>query len=96
MRAQGNVRIEGQSAESRSFWAQADRASYEQAKDLFLLEGDPRIPATFWYAGQQGPPTQARKVSYVRSKNELKAEAVSLEFTSGDLENARRQTPARQ
>jgi hypothetical protein len=96
LQAIGNVRIDGQSAEGRTFWAHGEKASYEQAKDLFLLEGDPRIPATFWYSGQQGPPAQARKVSYVRSRNELKAERVSLEFTSSDLDSARRQGPAQQ
>jgi hypothetical protein len=96
LQAAGNVRIDGQSAERRAFWVQGARAGYEQSKDLFVLEGDARVPATFWYAGQQGPPAQARKVSYVRSRNEFKAEAVSVEFTSDDIENARRQGPVRQ
>jgi hypothetical protein len=90
LQAQRNVRIDGQSAERGPFVAQGGRASYEQAKDVFLLEGDPRTPATIWYAGQTGPPPAFRKITFNRSTGELKGDFMYLEFTPGDVENARR------
>jgi hypothetical protein len=90
LQARNNVRIDGQSAERGPFVAQAGRASYEQAKDVFLLEGDPRTPATIWYSGQSGPPPAFRKVTFNRSTGELKGDFMYLEFTPGDIENARR------
>jgi hypothetical protein len=96
LQATSNVRIDGQSAERGAFVAQAGRASYEQAKDVFLLEGDPRTPATIWYAGQSGPPPAFRKITFNRSTGELKGDFMYLEFTPGDVENARRPGTVRQ
>ncbi len=91
LRAQGNVRIEGQSPSQGAFSAHAERASYERSKDTFVLEGDGRTPARLWRAGQQGEPPAVRRIRYVPSTGELEVNGVQyLEITPGDIENARR------
>ena len=92
-----NVRLDGRSAERGAFGAQAQRASYDQSKETFILEGDMRTPATLWYAGQQGAPPAARKITFVRSTGDLKIEGLLfIEFTSQELESASRpNAPAR-
>jgi hypothetical protein len=94
MLAEGDVRIEGQVPAQGEFSVQADRASYEQAKDAFVLEGNTRSPAKLWRrtaAGGNSPPTEARKIRYVRSTGEIKVEGIQyFEITPGDLQNARR------
>jgi hypothetical protein len=97
LQALGNVQLNGQSAERGAFSAQADRASYDQSKEVFILEGDIRTPVTVRYTGQQGAPPMARKVIYNRASGDLKIDDVLyIEFTSEDLHNAGRATPARQ
>src|SRR4029079_5492185 len=44
MLASGDVRIDGKVPKKGEFSVQAGRASYEQTKDLFILEGDMRTP----------------------------------------------------
>lgn len=91
LRALGNVRLEGQSSQHGTFGAQATRAVFEQAKDLFVLEGDPRSPATLWRAGQQGPPPQALRIIYnFKARTWDIDKLYSLEINAEDLENARR------
>ncbi len=94
MQAQGDVRIAGQVPNQGEFSVQAGRASYEQAKDAFVLEGDTRTPAKLWRrngAGVDSPPTEARKIRYVRSTGEVKVEGIQyFEITPSDLQNARR------
>ncbi|MEN1678114.1 MAG: hypothetical protein AAGJ46_00865 [Planctomycetota bacterium] len=46
--AVGHVRLEGASDDGGSFNAQSSRASYNQLKELFVLEGDGRSPANLW------------------------------------------------
>ena len=86
----------GKCPRKAEFSVQADRASYEQAKDAFILEGDTRTPAKLWRrtaAGVDSPPLEARKIRYVRSTNEAKVEGIQyIEINSGDIENARRPT----
>jgi hypothetical protein len=95
LQAWRNVRIDGHSADRGAFAAQADRASYEQEKDVFLLEGDLRAPATIWYAGQSGPPPAFKRITYSRSRQHLEVDGMFyMEFSSGDLENARRTSGA--
>jgi hypothetical protein len=96
LQALGNVRIDGQSPTQGAFRAQAARASFEQAKDVFILEGDGRTHATLWRAGQRGSPPSARKITYVRSTGRITVDGIQyFEFTSDDLENARRPEPVR-
>jgi hypothetical protein len=100
MRAWGDVRIAGQVPNQGEFSVQAGSASYEEAKDAFVLEGDTRTPAKLWRrngAGVDSPPTEARKIRYVRSTGEVKVEGIQyFEITPSDLQNARRpQTPAK-
>jgi len=89
--AKGNVQIDGQAPKHGAFSAQADRASYEQAKDVFILEGDGRTPATLRRAGQIGPPPAARLIRYSRLTNEVSVEGIQfIEITPQDIETARR------
>jgi hypothetical protein len=94
MQASGNVRIAGQIPSHGEFTVQADRASYEQLKDAFILEGDTRTPAKLWRrnaTGQNSPPLEARKIRYSRATNEAKVDGIQfIEITPQDLEHARR------
>jgi hypothetical protein len=95
LQATHNVRIDGHSADRGAFVAQAERASYEQEKDVFLLEGDLRSPATIWYAGQSGPPPAFKRITFSRSRQHLEVDGMFyMEFSSGDLESARRSSGA--
>ncbi|MGD9635812.1 MAG: hypothetical protein AB7G28_02100 [Pirellulales bacterium] len=85
--AMGNVRIDGQSPKQGVFAATADRASYTQIKEQFILEGSGRVPATLWHrnpvTGQQID-NSAAKITY----NRITGEAVwdgfqSIELTPG-------------
>jgi hypothetical protein len=94
MHATSNVHIEGQSAAQGQFTVQADRASYEKAKELFILEGNAVTPAKLWRRTPSGdsPPYEARKIYYNRRTNQAKADGIQyLEITPGDIEKARRQ-----
>jgi hypothetical protein len=98
MQASGDVRIDGKVPNQGEFSVQADRASYEQAKDAFILEGDTRTPAKLWRrntAGTDSPPTEARKIRYVRSTNDAQVDGIQYwELVPADLQNARRPSPA--
>ena len=94
MHAKGDVRISGQVPAQGEFSVQADRASYDQSKDVFILEGDTRTPARLWrrtISGQDTPPLEARRIQYVRSTNEAKVDGFQyFEITPSDLQNAQR------
>jgi hypothetical protein len=93
MQAKGDVRIQGQTPSQGPFRIQADRASYEKSKELFILEGDTRTPARLWrrtQAGADAPPIEARKISFNRLTNQAKVEGVqSLEILPSDVEKYR-------
>jgi hypothetical protein len=94
LRANGNVRIEGLSASQGAFGAQADRASYEQAKDAFVLEGTASALATLWQGGAGGVasrPYEARKIRYVRSTGQVEVSGVRfIEYVPDEApQNAR-------
>jgi hypothetical protein len=94
MQASGNVKIAGQIPAQGDFYIQADRASYEEWKDAFLLEGNPRTPAKLWLRSKTGetrPPFESGKIRYVRSTNQIRVDEFKyLEITPQDIENARR------
>jgi hypothetical protein len=95
LKAMGNVSLAGQVQGQGDFNVQAAQASYDQYKDLFMLEGDMRTPAKLWrrnVTGQVGAPTEARQIQYTRSTGEIKVKGIQyFEITPTDLENARRQ-----
>ncbi len=99
MQAQEDVRITGQVPNQGEFSVEADRASYDRSKDVFILEGDGRTPAKLWRrtaTGMDAPPVEARKLMYFRSRNDFKIDSLQyLEITPSDLQNARRPTPVR-
>lgn len=85
LRARGNVRIDGESPTQGQFAAQADRATYEQAKEVFVLEGTARVPATLWHrprnTGQMAQ-NSARKITFHRLTGEFKIEDIrTFDFT---------------
>jgi hypothetical protein len=87
MTAAGNVRIDGQSPKQGMFYATADRASYTQSKEQFILEGTPSIPATIAHRN----PTTGQQIENSGTKityNRLTGDAVFdgnqiFEFTPG-------------
>ncbi len=97
MMAQGDVRIAGQVPNQGEFSVQAGSATYEQAKDAFVLEGDGRTPAKLWRrnaTGVDSAPTEAHKIRYTLKTNQVKVEGFQyLEITPNDVQNARRPTP---
>jgi hypothetical protein len=87
LHAVGNVRIDSDSPTQGKFAATAERAAYEQAKELFILEGTDRAPATLWHRdhsnGQQIEHA-ARKIHYDRRTNQVRVDGGGpLEFTPG-------------
>jgi hypothetical protein len=94
LQAKSNVRIDGQSLAQGQFSIQADRATYDKSKELFLLEGDTRTPAKLWRRSKAGdsPPIEARKIYYTIPTNQAKVEGIQyLEINPSDVEKARRQ-----
>jgi hypothetical protein len=87
MTASGNVRIDGQSPKQGMFAATAERVSYTQSKEQFILEGSHRLPATLWHrdpvSGQQID-NSAGKIIYNRLTGQAEWDAVrAFEFTPG-------------
>ena len=94
-RAKGNVRIDRQAPNQGAFSAQAETATYEEEKQVFILEGG-RAPATLRRAGQAGPPPAARLIRYSRSTNEVSVEGIQfIEITPKDIESPRRPAAVR-
>jgi hypothetical protein len=94
LQATGNVQIDGSTESHGLFSATADRSSYEQVKDVFMLEGSSRSPARLWlrrYAGEQATPLSAERIRYDRKTGLPKIERFHLlELTPEVLENTRR------
>jgi hypothetical protein len=85
--ASGNVRIDGQSTKQGMFAATAERVSYEKVKELIILEGSNRVPATLWHrdpvTGQQIE-NSAGKFMYNRQSGQAAFNGgQSFEFTPG-------------
>ena len=107
LKAIGNVKIEGRSLKQGLFTATANSASYDQVKELFILEGDGRVPATIWRTDARtgADESERRPQNYVQPPHRFaELEGVrSLEFTPGgaavggdSLENAFGPAPFRQ
>jgi hypothetical protein len=82
MQARGDVRIWGQTLSQGEFSIQADQASYDKHKDMFILNGNTRTPAKLWRrkAGADAPPLEARKISFTRSTNQADAKVDGLKY----------------
>jgi hypothetical protein len=94
LQAKSNVRIDGQTLAQGQFRIQADRATYDKSKELFLLEGDTRTPAKLWRRPKVGdsPPIEARKIYYTIPTNQVKVEGIqNLTIFPSDVEKAQRQ-----
>jgi hypothetical protein len=104
MTADGNVKIDGQSPKQGTFAATAERVSYTQSKEQFILEGNNRVPATLRHrdpaTGQQID-NSAGKIIYNRLTGQAQWDTVrAFEFTpgagGGALKNALGPAAARQ
>ncbi len=77
--AAGNVTIEGPAGERGTFTARAQRATYDQPKTMFVLEGNGQRPATLIHQEFVGAPfseQSARKLTYIQSTGEVKLEGI--------------------
>jgi hypothetical protein len=88
MRATGSVQIDGSSPAQGTFAASAASAAYEQLKEMFILEGTDRQPATLRHqsgvGGKQITDT-ARKIQYNRITGQVQQDGVHMfEFTPGE------------
>jgi|GEM_PF-1423917 len=84
--AQGHVIIEGNAPQQGDFTARASRATYDQSKAMFVLEGDPATLTRQPFLG--GPPSEnsAQKLIYWHSTGELKIEGLKrLQWSQFDL-----------
>ena len=87
MRATGSVQIDGQSPGQGVFAANAASASYEQLKELFVLEGTDRQPATLRHQSQAGGQLKlvtdtARRIQFNRITGQVQQDGVHLfEYT---------------
>ena len=90
--ARDNVTIEGRAGERGMFTARAQRATYDQLKTMFILEGDGTRPAELYHQEYDGAPTtsnSARKLTYIQSTGEVKLEGiVKGEWSQIDLGNS--------
>ena len=77
--AQGNVRAEG-----NMFNAWGHRMTYDQAKDLLILEGTGRVDAELYYQKREGAPPQHAQMGTIRFRPSTKQiqidDARSVEF----------------
>jgi hypothetical protein len=84
--AEGHVIIEGKAPEQGAFTARADRATYDQLKTMFVLEGDPATLTRQPFVG--GPPSEssAQKLIYWHSTGEMKIEGLKrLQWNQFDM-----------
>ena len=83
--ASGDVTIEGTTDQQQRFKAIAGRASFNQFKDVFVLEGDGNSSATIYlWRGTGTAPQQssARKITYWRTSGEIHAQDIrSIDLT---------------
>src|SRR5205807_1723166 len=87
MRASGSVQIDGASQAQGTFSANAASAAYEEIKQMFILEGTDRQPATLRHQRQVGGQfvtDTARKIQYNRLTGQVQQDGVHLfEYTPG-------------
>jgi hypothetical protein len=84
--AEGHVIIEGKAPQQGDFTARAARATYDQQKTMFVLEGDPATLTRQPFVG--GPPSEssAQKLIYRHSTGELKIEGLRrLQWNQFDM-----------
>jgi hypothetical protein len=74
LKAEGNVTIEGEHPERGAFTINGDRATFDQAKTLFMLKGDGVRRATITFQQFRGGPFQTQS-----------AQEWSYNMTTGDL-----------
>ena len=58
LRAAGNATVEGKTAEGAAFFAHAARMSYDEAKGLLVLEGEPRSDVVLLQQKRPGDPRE--------------------------------------
>lgn len=87
--ALGSVKIEGQVPDRGLFAATAARATYDEFKGIFILEGDQARPATIAHQAFVGAPYSenvARRLMYFQRTGEVKEEGVhKIEWNQFDV-----------
>ncbi|MAT71953.1 MAG: hypothetical protein CMJ58_20815 [Planctomycetaceae bacterium] len=85
----GNVKIEGQAPKRGLFAASAARATFDEYKGMFVLEGDAARPAMIAHQEYVGAPRSenvARKLTYFQRTGEVKEEGVhKIEWNQFDI-----------
>jgi hypothetical protein len=74
--AEGHVIIEGNAPQQGAFTAHARRATYDQQKTMFVLEGNPATLSQQQYLGSPPSESSAQKLIYWQSTGELKVEGL--------------------
>ncbi|HYO25819.1 MAG TPA: hypothetical protein VEQ85_12830, partial [Lacipirellulaceae bacterium] len=77
LRAETNVVIEAEHPQRGAFTLRGSRATYDQAKAIFVLQGDARTPATVTYQKFPGGPFEeqpADKFMYLQQTGDLRVE----------------------
>jgi len=76
MTARGQVRVK-----ARGFHALADRVTFDENKDLLILEGQGDVPATLWRQKAPGAPfepVKAKKIWYWRKDNRVRFDQTEI------------------
>jgi hypothetical protein len=88
--AEGHVIIEGNAPQQGAFTAHARRATYDQQKTMFVLEGDPATVSQQQYLGSPPSESSAQKLIYWQSTGELKVEGLrKLQWSQFDRKSSR-------
>lgn len=79
LNALGNVVLEGQDKQGKLYNATGGRATFDQSKGLFILEGDQNRPATIEqqaYAGAPKSPQSAQRISFNQNTGIVEAQGL--------------------
>ena len=80
LRARGRVVIEGDDPQHGAFTLRGDQATYDQAKTMFVLQGDGREPAVITHQQFPGAPPSdqsAQKIIYYQNTGEVVIQGVN-------------------
>ncbi|WP_428307284.1 hypothetical protein [Lacipirellula sp.] len=79
LNALGNVVLEGQDKQGKLYNATGGKATFDQSKGLFILEGDQNRPATIEqqaYAGAPKSPQSAQRISFNQNTGIVEAQGL--------------------
>jgi hypothetical protein len=86
LQAQGNVVFEGEHPKKGAFTLRGQTATFDQAKYLFILQGDAATPATVTYQQTVGGPQQPQPAKafyyWLKTKNFRVVDPAKVSFES--------------